>query len=343
MKNKDLMAVRPNGLGDAPQYKLDVDREQAQAYGVSIADISDTIQGALASEYVDQFLRGDRVKDVYVQGEADTRMLPSDLGKWYIRNASGQMVPLNSFVNGHWEMGPQKVEIYNGRTAYEIQGEAAPGVSSGQAMKEVEDLVKKLPPGVSMEWTGLSYEEAQAGSQTLALYSISIIFVLLCLAALYESWSIPIAVMMVVPLGIIGAVLANHIRGIDNDVYFQVGLLTTMGLAVKNAILIVEFALHFYNNGESLVEAAIHAGRERLRPILMTSIAFICGTFPLAIATGAGAGAREAIGTAVVGGMFTATILAIFFVPIFFVSILTISKVKPRPHKSPTTPTGQEG
>lgn len=342
-RDKLLMAVRPNGLGEAPQYKLDIDREQAQAYGISIDDISQTVQGALASEYVDQFIRDGRVKDVYVQGEADARMVPSDLGKWYVRNANNQMVPLNGFMTGHWEVGPQKVEIYNGHTAYEIQGEAAPGVSSGTAMAQVEDIVKKLPPGVAMEWTGISYEEAKAGSQTVALYTISIIFVLLCLAALYESWSIPVAVMLVVPLGIIGAVLANHIRGIDNDVYFQVGLLTTMGLAVKNAILIVEFALHFYNNGETLIEAAIHAGRERLRPILMTSIAFICGTFPLAVASGAGAGAREAIGTAVVGGMFTATVLAIFFVPIFFVSVLTLSKVKPRPNKSPSDTTEQEG
>lgn len=342
MQDKELIAVRPNGLGDAPQYKLDINREQAQAYGISIADINQTIQGALASEYVNQFLRDGRVKDVYVQGEADARMLPSDLDKWYVRNATNQMVPLNSFMSGHWEMGPQKLEIYNGSTAYEIQGEAAPGVSSGEAMAQVEKLVKKLPSGVSMEWTGLSYEEAQAGSQTAALYAISILFVLLCLAALYESWSIPIAVMLVVPLGIIGAVLANHIRGIDNDVYFQVGLLTTMGLAVKNAILIVEFALNFYNNGESLIDSALHAARERLRPILMTSIAFICGTFPLAIATGAGAGAREAIGTAVVGGMLTATVLAIFFVPIFFVSVLAVSKVKPRPKKSSATHTGQE-
>lgn len=342
MRDKNLMATRPNGLGYAPQYKLDIDREQAEAYGVSIADISQTIQGALASEYVNQFIRDGRVKDVYIQGEADARMLPSDLGKWYVRNDANQMVSLDSFMSGHWEVGPQKVEIYNGRTAYEIQGEAAPGVSSGQAMQEVERLVKKLPPGVSMEWTGLSYEEAKSGSQTTALYTISIIFVLLCLAALYESWSIPIAVMLVVPLGIIGAVVANHLRGIDNDIYFQVGLLTTMGLAVKNAILIVEFALNFYNNGETLVEAALHAGRERLRPILMTSIAFICGTFPLAIASGAGAGAREAIGTAVVGGMFTATILAIFFVPIFFVSVLTLAKVKPRPRLSTTASAGQE-
>lgn len=341
-RSKKLMAVRPNGLGQAPQYKLDINREQAQAYGISIADISQTIQGALASEYVDQFIRDDRVKDVYVQGQADARMLPTDLSKWYVRNDNNQMVPLDSFMTGHWAIGPQKVEIYNGHTSYEIQGEAAPGVSSGEAMADVEKIVKKLPKGISMEWTGISYEEAKAGSQTAALYSISIIFVLLCLAALYESWSIPVAVMLVVPLGIIGAVLANHIRGIDNDVYFQVGLLTTMGLAVKNAILIVEFALHFYNNGESLIEAAIHAGRERLRPILMTSIAFICGTFPLAIASGAGAGAREAIGTAVVGGMLTATVLAIFFVPLFFVSVLTLTKVKPRQKKSSVNSTEQK-
>ncbi|MGE4482089.1 efflux RND transporter permease subunit [Acidocella sp.] len=342
-QDKKLMAVRPNGLGDAPQYKLDIDREKAKAFGVSIDDLDTTVQGALASEYVNQFTRGGRVKDVYVQGEADSRMLPSDLNKWYVRNSSGGMVPFSSFMTGHWELGPQKVEIYNGHTAYEIQGEPAPGVSSGTAMTEIQKLVAKLPKGVSMEWTGISYEQVKAGSQTTALYTISVIFVLLCLAALYESWSIPVAVMLVVPLGIIGAVLANMLRGIDNDVYFQVGLLTTMGLAVKNAILIVEFARNFYEQGESLVDAALHAAHERLRPILMTSIAFICGTFPLAIATGAGAGARQAIGTAVVGGMLTATVLAIFFVPVFFVTVLTLTKVKRRSERGETRTTGQGG
>jgi multidrug efflux pump len=333
-----LFAVRPNGLGEAPQYKLHIDREKASALGLSVADIDTTIEGALASEYVDQFIRGGRVKQVYVQGQTDSRMQPSDLAKWYVRNGQGGMVPFDAFLTGDWTTGPQAVENYNGQSAYEMQGQPAPGVSSGTALAEVEKIVAKLPAGVGMEWTGISYEQVKAGSQTGALYGISIIFVLLCLAALYESWSIPVAVMLVVPLGIIGAVLANLLRGIDNDVYFQIGLLTTMGLAVKNAILIVEFARDFYEKGESLVEAALHAARERMRPILMTSIAFICGTFPLAIASGAGAGARIAIGTAVVGGMITATVLAIFFVPLFFVVVLTFTKVKRRSEKTAAEP-----
>jgi multidrug efflux pump len=329
-----LAAVRPNGLGEAPQYQLHVDREKASALGLSIPDVDTTIEGALASEYIDQFIRDGRVKQVYIQGESDARMQPSDLSKWYVRNSAGGMVPFDAFLTGSWTVGPQAVENYNGQPAYEMQGQPAPGVSSGVALSEIEKLVAKLPAGVGMEWTGLSFEQVQAGSQTGALYGISIVFVLLCLAALYESWSIPVAVMLVVPLGIIGAVIANLLRGIDNDVYFQIGLLTTMGLAVKNAILIVEFARDFFEKGETLVEAAVHAARERLRPILMTSIAFICGTFPLAIASGAGAGARIAIGTAVVGGMFTATVLAIFFVPLFFVVVLTLTKVKRRSEKT---------
>lgn len=335
-----LAAVRPNGLGEAPQYNLKVDREAASALGLSMSDVNTTIQAALASEYVDQFQRDGRVKDVYVQGEADARMQPSDLDKWYVRNSSGGMVPFSAFTSGSWSVGPQAVEIYNGDEAYEMQGQPAPGVSSGTAMAEVEKLAAELPKGVTMQWTGLSYEQVKAGSQTGALYTISVVFILLCLAALYESWSIPVAVMLVVPLGIIGAVLANLLRGIANDVYFQIGLLTTMGLAVKNAILIVEFARNFYEQGESLFDAALHAAQERLRPILMTSIAFVLGTFPLAIASGAGAGARTAIGTAVVGGMVTATVLAIFFVPIFFVVVLGLTKVRRKSEQVEVTHTG---
>jgi multidrug efflux pump len=337
-----LVGVHPNGLSEASQYHLVVDREKASALGLSIADVDTTVQGALASLYVNQFLREGRVKQVFVQGETSGRMQPSDLAKWYVRNSSGNMVPFDAFVTGNWTNGPQSVEIYNGLTAYEMQGLPAPGYSTGQAMAEVLRLVSRLPHGVNAQWTGLSYEEQKAGSQTGALYGISIIFVLLCLAALYESWSIPVAVMLVVPLGIIGAVLANLLRGLNNDVYFQIGLLTTMGLAVKNAILIVEFARNFFEQGESLLDAALHAGRERLRPILMTSIAFIFGTFPLAIATGAGAGARTAIGTAVVGGMITATILAIFFVPLFFVVVLSATKVKRRHEKNTQVPGERE-
>ena len=333
-----LVGVHPNGLSEASQYHLTVDREKASALGLSIADVDTTIQGALASLYVNQFLREGRVKQVFVQGESSGRMQPDDLAKWYVRNSSGSMVPFNTFMTGNWTSGPQSVEIYNGLTAYEMQGQPSPGYSTGQAMAEVLRLVSRLPHGVGAQWTGLSYEEQKAGSQTGALYGISIVFVLLCLAALYENWSIPVAVMLVVPLGIIGAVLANFIRGLDNDVYFQIGLLTTMGLAVKNAILIVEFARNFFEQGESLLDAALHAGRERLRPILMTSIAFVFGTFPLAIATGAGAGARTAIGTAVVGGMISATILAIFFVPLFFVLVLSLTKVKRRSEKNTPAP-----
>jgi multidrug efflux pump len=263
-------------------------------------------------------------------------MLPSDLGQWYVRNNSGGMVPFDAFLSGSWTTGPEKVETYNGQTSYELQGEPAPGVSSGTAMAEVQHLVAKLPKGVAMEWTGLSFEQVKAGSQTTQLYAISIVVVLLCLAALYESWAIPVAVIMVVPLGILGAILATQLRGLTDDVYFQIGLLTTMGLATKNAILIVEFAKANYEAGESLVNAALHAGQERLRPILMTSIAFVFGTVPLAIATGAGAASRVAIGTAVVGGMITATVLAIYFVPIFFIGVLKLFKVQRRTAGEPT-------
>lgn len=333
-----LMAVRPNGLEDAPQYRLQVDREKADALGVSIADINTTIQGALGSTYVNQFMRGGRVKQVYVQGEADARMLPSDLGRWYVRNASGGMVPFNSFLSGRWTTGPQKLENYNGLTSFEILGQPAPGVSSGTAMAEMEKLAAKLPPGIGYQWTGISYEQKQAGTQTGALYAISIIIVLFCLAALYESWPVPFSVLMVVPLGVVGAMLATFGRGLDNDVYFQVGLLTTVGLAVKNAILIVEFAKSYFDTGRSLRDAAMQAAFERLRPILMTSLAFVFGSMPLAIASGAGASARIAIGTAVVGGMVSATLLAIFFVPVFFVVVLKLFKVRPSSLKTAASP-----
>ena len=323
-----LVGVRPNGLDDAPQFELHIDREKADAFGITNEDINTTIEGALASEYVDQFTRDGRVKDVYVQGDADARMQAADLGKWYIRNAAGAMVPFDSFLTGSWTVGPQKVENYNEYTSFEILGNPAPGVSSGQAMTEITRLMGKLPAGVGYEFTGLSYEQLKAGSQTYELYAISFIVILLCLAALYESWAIPFAVMMVTPLGVLGAILFTSIRGLDNDVYFQVGLLTTLGLAVKNAILIVEFAKANYDGGLTLVKAAEQAAHERLRPILMTSLAFVCGTIPLAIAAGAGAGARIAIGTAVVGGMISGTILVIMFVPLFFVLVMGAFKVR---------------
>ncbi|MDR3464087.1 MAG: efflux RND transporter permease subunit [Beijerinckiaceae bacterium] len=325
-----VIAVRPNGLEDAPQYKLEIDREKANALGVSVSDLNTTVQGAFGSQYVNQFLREGRVKQVYVQGEASSRMLPGQLTQWYVRNASGGMVPFSAFLNGRWVLGAQKIENYNGSTSMEILGVPAPGASSGAAIQSIAALAAKLPKGVGYEWTGLTYEQQQAGSQTSKLYTVSGVVILLCLAALYESWAIPAAVFLVVPLGIIGAVAATMWRGLDNDVYFQVGLLTTAALAIKNAILIVEFAKAFYEQGDTLRDAALKAARERLRPILMTSLAFVAGVFPLAIADGAGAASRVAIGTAVVGGMVTATLLAIFFVPVFFVVVLRLCRVKPK-------------
>jgi len=323
-----LRSVRPNGIEDAPQYELEIDREKARALGVSIKDINDTLSVAWGSSYVNDFVDRGRVKKVFVQGEAAARMLPQDLGKWYVRNADGQMVSFDAFASARWSFGPQKLGRYNGVPSYEILGEPAPGYSSGYAMQVMEELAAKLPPGVGYEWTGLSFEERLSGAQAPALYAISLIVVLLCLAALYESWSIPTAVMLVVPLGILGAVVATLLRGLSNDVYFQVGLLTTIGLAAKNAILIVEFAKEHYEAGAGLVEAAVHAARQRLRPILMTSMAFTLGVVPLAISSGAGSGSQNAIGTGVIGGMLSATFLAIFFVPAFFVLVLRAFKVR---------------
>ena len=329
-QNPLLAQVRPNGLEDTSQYKLVIDREKLNASGVSIADLNALIEGAFGSTYVNQFQRGGRVKQVYVQGEADARMLPDQLGEWYLRNASLGMVPLSTVMTGKWEVGPAKVESYDGDTSMEILGAPAPGQSTGQASAIMAQLASKLPHGIGYEWTGLSYEEHKAGSQTAVLYTISGVVILFCLAALYESWAIPLAVMLVIPLGVIGAVLATLLRGLDNDVYFQVGLLTTVGLAVKNAILIVEFAKANYEAGQSLRDATLHAAQERLRPILMTSLAFVFGVFPLVISSGAGAASRTAIGTAVVGGMVTATLLAVFFVPVFFTAVLSLFRIKPR-------------
>ncbi|PYD75519.1 efflux RND transporter permease subunit [Novacetimonas pomaceti] len=345
-KDRRLAAVRPNGMEDAPQFHLDIDREKANALGISIADINTTIEGALGSIYVNQFMRDDRVKQVYIQGEADSRMIPDDLNKWYIRNATGGMVPFNAFVSGQWIVGPQKVEDYNGLNAFEILGQPAYGYSSGDSIAAMKEILAKLPPGIGYEWTGLSFEQMASGSSTGPLYALALAVILLCLAALYESWAIPFAVLLVIPLGVLGAIVATLLRGMANDVYFQVGLLTTVGLAVKNAILIVEFAKAFFENGATLEESVLEAGRERLRPILMTSIAFVVGVFPLAIATGAGSAARVAIGTAVVGGMLTATLLAVYFVPLFFVVVLRLFKVRrmserAQPTTAPELPGGE--
>ncbi len=322
-KDPTLALVRPNGLNDTPQFKVDIDREKAQALGVSPQAIDETFSVAWASKYVNNFLDTDnRIKKVYVMADAPFRMTPQDMGDWYVRNASGTMVPFNSFASGHWTFGSPKLERYNGVSSMEIQGAAAPGKSTGQAMQAMQKIAAKLPAGVGYSWTGLSYQEIQSGSQAPILYGVSILVVFLCLAALYESWSIPFSVIMVVPLGVIGALLAATLRGLENDVFFQVGLLTTVGLSAKNAILIVEFARELQRSeGMGPVEAAMEAARLRLRPILMTSLAFILGVLPLAISNGAGSASQHAIGTGVIGGMLTATFLAIFFIPMFFVVI----------------------
>ncbi|KMV69067.1 multidrug transporter [bacteria symbiont BFo1 of Frankliniella occidentalis] len=317
-----LFATRPNGMEDEPQYHLIIDDERARALGLSLEDINDTLSTAWGSTYVNQFIYNGRVKKVYVQGNAGSRVTPEDLDKWYFRNASGDMVPYSAFGSGKWQSGSPRYERFNGVSAVEIMGSPAAGYSSGDAVKAVNQIAATLPKGFRVQWHGLSYEEQMSGSQTPALYTISIIMVFLCLAALYESWSIPISVLLVVPLGVLGTILAVLLRGLTNDVFFQVGLLTTVGLAAKNAILIVEFAKELHDNhGKSLVEAATEAARLRIRPIIMTSMAFVLGVFPLTISHGAGAGSQHSIGTAVVGGMITATFLAIFFVPMFYVAI----------------------
>jgi multidrug efflux pump len=297
---------------------------------VSVSDINNSLTGAWGSAYINQFVDRGRVKRVFIQGDPSSRMSPQDLDQWYVRNASGTMVPFSAFISPTWTYGSPKLERYNGLPSFEILGQPAPGGSTGTAMQTMEQLVKRLPAGIGYEWTGLSYEEQLSGGQAPALYALSLIVVFLCLAALYESWAIPVVVMLVVPLGVIGAVLATTLRGLDNDVFFQVGLLTTVGLSAKNAILIVEFAKEGYDHGVGLVEATLHAARQRLRPILMTSFAFILGVLPLAISSGAGSGGQNAIGTGVIGGMLSATVLAVFFVPMFFVGVLRWLRIRPR-------------
>ncbi len=322
-KHPDLLVrVRPNGLEDTPQFKLDVDQEKAQALGVSLSDINETISAALGGYYVNDFIDRGRVKKVYVQADAQFRMLPGDINNLYVRSANGEMVPFSTFSSARWIYGSPRLERYNGMPSMELLGEAAPGRSTGEAMSLMENLASQLPNGIGYDWTGMSYQERLSGNQAPALYAISLIVVFLCLAALYESWSIPFSVMLVVPLGVVGALLAASLRGLNNDVYFQVGLLTTIGLSAKNAILIFEFAKDLMEKeGRGLIEATLEASRMRLRPILMTSLAFILGVMPLVISRGAGSGAQNAVGTGVMGGMLTATLLAIFFVPVFFVVV----------------------
>jgi len=320
-KDPRLQGVRSNGLDDTPQLKVNIDDRKAGALSLSTSDINATLSTALGGTYVNDFLNQGRVKKVYVQGEATARMQAADLDHWFVRNSNDEMVPFSSFASTSWSYGSPLLERYNGSSSLEVVGDPAPGVSSGVAMDAVESIIRQLPEGIGYEWTGQSYQLRLSGSQAPLLYGISVLFVFLCLAALYESWSVPFSVMLVVPLGVVGAVLATRFSGLSNDVYFQVGLLTTVGLAAKNAILIVEFAKHLHEQGNSLIEATLIAVRQRLRPILMTSLAFMFGVLPLSLSTGAGSAGRRAIGTGVLGGMFSATLLGIFFVPLFFVLI----------------------
>ena len=316
-----LSNVRHNGQADAPQFRLDIDFEKATALGLSVAAINSTLQTAWGGQYIDDFIDRGRVKRVYLQADAPFRMVPNDFRLWSVRNNVGHMVPFSAFASSRWDYGSPRLERYNGVSAMEFNGAPAPGVSSGDAMAEIESLVAGLPAGFGIEWTGLSYQERKAGAQTPLLYSLSLIIVFLCLAALYESWSIPTSVLLVAPLGILGIVLAASLRGLDRDIYFQVAMLTTVGLTSKNAILIIAFAKDNIEQGAELVEGTIKAVRDRLRPIIMTSLAFGMGVLPLALASGAGSGAQKAIGTGVLGGMIAGVVLGVFYIPLFFVVV----------------------
>jgi len=327
-KDPRLVAVRANGQEDAPEFRLDIDHHKAGTLGLSMSDINDTFSTAWGSTYVNDFLDQGRVKKVMLQGDAQFRMLPKDIGRWYVRNSAGTMVPFTAFATAHWASGSPKLERYNGSPSVEILGMAMPGkASSGEALAIVEDAMAQLPAGFGYEWTGLSLQEKASTGRTGLLYGLSILIVFLCLAALYESWAIPLSVILVVPLGVLGALVGAILTWKMNDVYFQVGLLTTIGLASKNAILIVEFAKEIHEQGKGLIEAALEAVRMRLRPILMTSLAFILGVLPMVLGSGAGAGAQHALGTAVIGGMLSGTLLAIFFVPVFFVVVYKLFKI----------------
>jgi multidrug efflux pump len=323
-QNPMMVNVRHNGQPDAPQFRLDLDIDKASALGLAIGDINATLQAAWGGQYIDDFIDRGRVKRVYVQADAPFRMVPEDFRLWSVRNNEGEMVPFSAFASSYWDYGSPRLERYNGMPAMQMNGDAAPGVSSGDAMAEVQKLVAELPAGFGLEWTGLSFQERQAGAQTPLLYTLSILIVFLCLAALYESWTIPTSVLMVAPLGILGIALAATLRGLDRDVYFQVAMLTTIGLTSKNAILIIAFAKDYLDQGMELVEATMQAVRDRLRPILMTSLAFGGGVTPLALASGAGSGAQNAIGTGVLGGMIVGAFLGLFFIPLFFVVVQKI-------------------
>jgi HAE1 family hydrophobic/amphiphilic exporter-1/multidrug efflux pump len=335
-QDKGLAQVRPNGLDDVPQLKLNVDTARAGAFGLSQADINTTVSAAFGGAFVNQFIDRGRVKKVFVQADAPFRTRPEDLDNLYVRGSAGTMAPVSAFASRQWTYGPTRLERYNGQPAFEIQGSPVPGESTGTAMARMEALISKLPAGIGYEWTGLSYEEKASGGQAGGLYALSLLVVFLSLAALYESWSVPIAVLLVVPLGVLGAVTAAHLTGLDDDIYFQVGLITTIGVSAKNAILIVEFAEERMKMGMSAAQAALAAARLRLRPILMTSFAFIFGVLPLALSTGAGSGGQNAIGRGVVGGMISATVLAIFFVPVFFTVVKRVFRQdRPAPAAAP--------
>lgn len=318
-QNENVAGVRPNGQEDAPQLKVNINQEQAAAYGLSLGSINSVISTAWGSSYINDFIDRGRIKRVYVQGEASSRTNPDDIGKWYVRGETGNMVSFDAFSSSEWQSGSPRLTRYNSLPSMNIQGNAAPGLSTGEAMSAMENMISQLPEGIGYEWTGLSLEEQKSGSQAPMLYALSILVVFLCLAALYESWSIPFSVLLVIPLGVLGAVIFTWLRGFANDIYLQVGLLTVVGLSAKNAILIIEFAKEHQEEGYSLREAVMTAARQRLRPIIMTSLAFGIGVVPLAIATGAGSGSQTAIGTSVVGGVVSATLLGIFFIPMFYI------------------------
>jgi len=320
-QDERLIAVRPNGLEDVPEYRIDVDWEKAGALGLPITSIHNTISAAFGSAYVNDFIQGGRVKRVYVQADAPYRMLPKDLENLYVRNTAGKMVPFSSFASGRWAFGSPRLERFNGFPSMNIWGEPAPGYSSGEAMQAMEEFVSKLPQGIGFDWTGLSYQERMATAQGPILYAFSILVIFLCVAALYESWTIPFVNMLMLPLGVFGALLATSLRGLSNDVYFQIGFLTTLGLSTKNAILIIQFIKERLRHGAGLIDATLGAVKTRFRPVIMTSLAFFFGTLPLAIASGAGAGAMKAIGTAVTGGMLSATFIDLLFIPLFFVVV----------------------
>ncbi|HEX7865953.1 MAG TPA: efflux RND transporter permease subunit [Variovorax sp.] len=338
-KDPALSQVRSNNLDDTPQFAIDIDDRKAAALNLSTSDINDTLSSAMGGSYVNDFINNGRVKKVYVQADAPFRMQPDSINSWHVRNGNSEMVPFSAFASSRWTYGSPQLSRYNGMSSFELIGDPAAGVSSGTAMDAVERIMKQLPQGIGYEWAGSSYQERLSGSQAPLLYAVSILFVFLCLAALYESWSVPFSVMLVVPLGVLGAVLATKLAGLSNDVYFQVGLLATVGLSAKNAILIVEFAKQLQDEGVALVEATLQAVRLRLRPILMTSLAFMFGVLPLALSTGAGSGSRRAIGVGVLGGIATATALGIFFVPLFFVVIRRFFAQRKNPEAAASTQT----